>query len=244
MHFRTKTLSMLHEKYRKDAFLHKFVDPFDHPSATLLAGRTKQKPFHSPGEGGWIILAFRAKLPGNPYTWLFPNPFYLPIAAATDPIFTKPFQALSAIFSVVFAYGDYYLEMLPFHFLRPSSGIPGGAQEVVLLDEDWLVTLYVAVGLRNAGCTVHIVSAAYPERLDVKYLGRRITREVAPPVRSDGYVSAIEAALAGPPGCIASIQILMHGSVSYCATRRACPIALQMREAESLPSGSSHPRQT
>lgn len=69
------------------------------------------------------------------------------------------------------------------------------ARRVVLLDEGWDVTLYVAVGLRDAGCTVHILTAAGAERVDAKYLGPRITREQMPLVRDPNYFSAMESAL-------------------------------------------------
>ncbi len=73
-------------------------------------------------------------------------------------------------------------------------------QAFVLLDEGWDATVYLAVGLKKAGCTVHIVT---PTRRDVKaddkHLGREITREMVAPIDTPGYLRAVEEALAKRP---------------------------------------------
>lgn len=63
-------------------------------------------------------------------------------------------------------------------------------REFILLDEGWDITKYVAVGLKNVGCTVHMVTATdgHP---DAKYLGRKITCEAVPPVRSEEYIGVV-----------------------------------------------------
>lgn len=72
-------------------------------------------------------------------------------------------------------------------------------QAIILLDEGWDATPYVAVGLRNAGCAVHIVTSTLLESQDVTFLGPAITREAVPPVGSETYIRAIEAAIASRP---------------------------------------------
>jgi hypothetical protein len=73
-------------------------------------------------------------------------------------------------------------------------------QQVVLLDNGWDPTKYVAVGLRNAGCSVHIVTAsAEGERPDTRFLGQGITAEAAPPVQSERYIGAVGAILDSRP---------------------------------------------
>lgn len=83
--------------------------------------------------------------------------------------------------------------------VRPHAEGTTPKLEVILLDEGWAPTLYAAAGLRKAGCAVHIVTAAGGECLDVKYLGREITREVVPSIGSAGYIHAVEAVLARRP---------------------------------------------
>lgn len=82
---------------------------------------------------------------------------------------------------------------------RPQAEGTAPKLEAILLDEGWAPTLYAAAGLRKAGCAVHVVTAANGEHLDAKYLGRKITREIVPPVGSAGYIPAVEAVLAGRP---------------------------------------------
>lgn len=97
--------------------------------------------------------------------------------------------------------GGYYPYMLSqnsnFH---PPGESSAPKQEVILLDGGWDPTKYLAVGLRNAGCSVHMVTASGEgDRPDAKFLGRHITCEAVPPVHTEEYIGAIGAILARRP---------------------------------------------
>ena len=89
---------------------------------------------------------------------------------------------------------------MPLIRLSKSAREHAPQQQVLLLDEGWVVTPHIAAGLRNAGCSVHILTATSNRGLaDAKYLGPWITREMAPPIRSEEYISAVETAMADWP---------------------------------------------
>ncbi len=81
----------------------------------------------------------------------------------------------------------------------PQRRTPGRAvperPSVLLLDEGWAATTFVATALRDAGCDVHIRTAS-PDAGDTRFLGDRLERRSVPRVVEPGYLAAVDRAVA------------------------------------------------
>ncbi len=86
------------------------------------------------------------------------------------------------------------------HLAQPYSPAPA----VILLDEGWYATAYMATRLRNAGCSVHIATATnclgdIPRRGE---LGPGITSETLPRADAAEYLEALDAVVSARPSAV------------------------------------------
>lgn len=84
---------------------------------------------------------------------------------------------------------------------RPRSA---AGPSVVLVDEGWWTTPYVATKLRDVGCTIHVATATHDPGIIPRpgELGPGITCERLPPVRDPAFIPALSATLSARPAAV------------------------------------------